>query len=139
MKYKIMALALVAFGLLLMTHAVNAGTTVASWYGSESAGGPTACGYGPYDPSGLSAAHRTLPCGTRLLVRHEGRGVTVTVTDRGPAPWTGHDLDLSEAAASSIGLKEEGTGEVEISEVPSSTSEKLPDTSGDREILHGLR
>jgi rare lipoprotein A len=63
---------------------------------------------------GLTAAHRTLPIGTRLLVSHGGRSVVVRVNDRGPAAWTGRSLDLSRGAASRIGLISSGTGAVQV-------------------------
>lgn len=63
---------------------------------------------------GLTAAHRTLPLGTRLLVSHRGRSVVVRVNDRGPAAWTGRSLDLSRGAASAIGLVSSGTGSVVV-------------------------
>ncbi|WP_424362418.1 septal ring lytic transglycosylase RlpA family protein [Methylocystis parvus] len=62
----------------------------------------------------LTAAHRTLPIGTRLLVSHEGRSVVVRINDRGPAAWTGRSLDLSRGAASRIGLISRGTGAVHV-------------------------
>ncbi len=61
---------------------------------------------------GLTAAHRTLPLGTKLLVTHQGRSVVVRVNDRGPAAWTGRSLDLSRGAATRIGLIANGTGPV---------------------------
>jgi rare lipoprotein A len=63
---------------------------------------------------GLTAAHRTLPLGTRLLVSHRGRSVVVRINDRGPAAWTGRSLDLSRGAASRIGLISAGTGAVHV-------------------------
>jgi rare lipoprotein A len=63
---------------------------------------------------GLTAAHRTLPLGTRLLVSRGGRSVVVRVNDRGPAAWTGRSLDLSRGAASRIGLISSGSGAVRV-------------------------
>lgn len=63
---------------------------------------------------GLTAAHRSLPMGTRLLVSHGGRSVVVRVNDRGPAAWTGRSLDLSRGAASAIGLISSGIGAVRV-------------------------
>jgi rare lipoprotein A len=62
----------------------------------------------------LTAAHRTLPMGTRLLVTHKGRSVVVRINDRGPALWTGRSLDLSRGAAKEIGLIESGVGAVQV-------------------------
>lgn len=63
---------------------------------------------------GLTAAHRTLPLGTRLRVTHGGHSVVVRVNDRGPAAWTGRSLDLSRGAASVLGLISSGTGAVRV-------------------------
>ena len=62
-----------------------------------------ACG-GRFKPHGLTAASRTLPCGTKLTVRnpHNGRSVGVVVNDRGP--YTIAKLDLSLGAAKALGL-----------------------------------
>lgn len=64
-----------------------------------------ACG-GQFNPHGLTAASRTLPCGTKLTVTnpHNGRSVAVTVNDRGP--YTNAKLDLSLGAANALGLKQ---------------------------------
>ena len=75
----------------------------ASWYGDPYHGRPTASGE-IYDMRQLTAAHRTLPLGTRALVTHLGNGRTVEVriNDRGPFVW-GRILDLSRAAAERLG------------------------------------
>lgn len=89
---------------------VSSGQTfsgIASFYGTET-GSLTATGK-RYNPEGLTAAHRTLPFGTRLKVTDEktGRSVVVTVNDRGPY-IAGRVLDLSVGAARAIGLTERG-------------------------------
>ncbi len=81
----------------------------ASYYGSES-GARTASG-ARYNPMGLTAAHRSLPFGTKLKVTHGGRSVVVTVNDRGPF-IRGRVLDLSKGAANAIGLTSRGVGHV---------------------------
>ena len=81
----------------------------ASYYGSES-GSRTASG-ARYNPAGMTAAHRSLPFGTKLKVTHAGRSVVVTVNDRGPFV-RGRVLDLSKGAASAIGLTGRGVGHV---------------------------
>jgi rare lipoprotein A len=53
--------------------------------------------------SAMTAAHRSLPFGTRLRVTHDGRSVVVTINDRGPFV-RGRVLDLSTGAARAIGL-----------------------------------
>ena len=81
----------------------------ASWYGTES-GSRTANGE-HFDGSSLTAAHRTLPFGTKLRVSYRGQSVVVRVNDRGPFKG-GRSLDLAEAAARRIGLKTAGVGKV---------------------------
>ncbi len=81
----------------------------ASYYGSES-GARTASG-ARYNPMGLTAAHRSLPFGTKLKVTHGDRSVVVTVNDRGPF-IRGRVLDLSKGAANAIGLTSRGVGHV---------------------------
>lgn len=81
----------------------------ASWYGAES-GNRTANGE-PFDGSSLTAAHKTLPFGTRLRVTYRGKSVVVRLNDRGPFV-KGRALDLSAAAAHRIGLKSAGVGKV---------------------------
>jgi rare lipoprotein A len=89
----------------------------ASWYGPGFEGKRTASGE-RFDPDALTAAHRTLPFGTRLEVTYPrtGESVVVRINDRGPYAH-GRIIDLSEAAAEEIGLKSRGEGVVEIEEV----------------------
>ncbi len=78
-------------------------TGVASWYGRQHHGKRTASGEA-YDMNGLTAAHRTLPLGTRVRVTNldNGRSVDVRINDRGP--FAGNRLiDLSYAAARRLG------------------------------------
>jgi rare lipoprotein A len=82
---------------------------MASYYGSES-GSRTASGQ-HFNQNALTAAHRTLPFGTRLKVTHGDRSVIVTVNDRGPF-IRGRVLDLSKGAARVIGLTGAGVGRV---------------------------
>jgi rare lipoprotein A len=58
---------------------------------------------------GLSAAHKTLPFGTRVKVTNprNGASTTVTINDRGPFT-RGRDIDLSRGAARAIGLRDVG-------------------------------
>lgn len=81
----------------------------ASYYGNES-GSRTASG-ARFNQNAMTAAHRTLPFGTRLKVTHAGRSVVVTVNDRGPF-IKGRVLDLSTGAARAIGLTGRGVGQV---------------------------
>jgi rare lipoprotein A len=82
----------------------------ASWYGYES-GSRTASG-ARFHPNELTAAHRSLRFGTRLRVSWMRRSVVVTVTDRGPAKWTGRCLDLSKGAAARLGMIRAGVAHV---------------------------
>lgn len=86
----------------------------ASYYGRELAGRPTASGE-RFDPNGLTAAHRTLPLGSRIRVTNprNGQSVVVRVNDRGPFHGN-RILDLSHGAARAIGLAVRGTGRVVI-------------------------
>src|SRR5215470_10635535 len=78
-------------------------TGTASWYGDPHHGRETASGE-IFDKTRLTAAHRTLPFGTRLAVTNldNGRTVEVRVNDRGPF-LAGRLIDLSESAARSLG------------------------------------
>lgn len=85
---------------------------MASYYGYSHAGNMTASGV-PFDPLGFTAAHKTMPLGTPLLVSYGGKSVEVTVNDRGPYV-DGIDIDLSQAAAEAIGLTGPGIAPVEV-------------------------
>ncbi len=82
---------------------------MASYYGNES-GSRTASGQ-RMNASAMTAAHRSLPFGTRLKVTHGDRSVVVTINDRGPFV-RGRVLDLSTGAARAIGLTSRGVGRV---------------------------
>lgn len=85
---------------------------MASYYGYSHAGLPTASGE-PFSPEGYTAAHKTLPFGTQLRVGYGGNSTVVTVNDRGPY-IDGRDIDLSQAAAETIGLTGPGVAPVEV-------------------------
>lgn len=70
-------------------------SSVASWY----SGGATACGG---SATGMGVAHRTLPCGTKVKMRHGNNTVTVTVIDRGPF-ISGREWDLTAEAKNALG------------------------------------
>ena len=82
---------------------------MASFYGNES-GSKTASG-ARFNQNAMTAAHRSLPFGTRLRVTHGGRSVVVTINDRGPF-IRGRVLDLSTGAARAVGLTGAGVGHV---------------------------
>jgi rare lipoprotein A (peptidoglycan hydrolase) len=86
----------------------------ASYYGPGFAGRRTASG-SVFRPEQLTAAHRSLPLGTKVRVTnlHNGRSVLVTITDRGPFT-RGRHIDLSVAAARVIGMLGRGVANVRI-------------------------
>ena len=98
-------------------HLIGSGR--ASYYGAGFAGRPTANGE-RFDPSALTAAHRTLPFGTRVKVTNasNGRSVVVRINDRGPFHG-GRVIDLSREAARQIGLIQQGHGMVQLASVAS--------------------
>ena len=81
----------------------------ASFYGNES-GSRTASGQ-RFNQNAMTAAHRSLPFGTKVRVTHRGQSVVVTINDRGPFV-RGRVLDLSTGAARAIGLTGAGVGKV---------------------------
>lgn len=99
----------------LLTTAGASATTPqcgkASWYEFT---GRTASGEAA-DPNGFTAAHPTLPFGTRAEVENlrNGRTVEVRVNDRGPHNG-GRIIDLSRAAAKAIGIVDDGVGNVRV-------------------------
>lgn len=87
---------------------------MASYYGRELAGNRTASGE-RFNPADLTAAHRTLPLGSKVRVTNPrtGNSVIVRINDRGP--FHGNRLiDLSEAAAREIGIRAAGSGKVDL-------------------------
>ena len=86
----------------------------ASWYGSAFQNRRTASGEA-FDCNKLTAAHRTLPFGTKVRVTalHNGQSVIVTINDRGPH-INNRIIDLSQAAARQIGLESKGVGLVKL-------------------------
>jgi rare lipoprotein A len=85
----------------------------ATYYSDALAGRKTASGE-RYDPTALTAAHRTLPFGTIVEVsRKDGRWVRVRITDRGPFV-KGKTIDLSRAAAKEIDMIKDGVVDVTL-------------------------
>ena len=87
---------------------------LASWYGGKFHGRRTASGE-VYDMYQLTAAHKTLPLGTSVIVTHikNGKSVEVTINDRGPFV-RGRIIDLSYAAAQALKMVEEGVVKVRV-------------------------
>ncbi len=77
----------------------------ASWYGG---GGELACG-GELTSATMGVANKTLPCGTEVTLRYDGRTVRVAVIDRGPYV-PGREFDLTEATKQALGFG--GVGDV---------------------------
>lgn len=79
------------------------------WQGQRVASG------GRFNPNAMTAAHRTLPFGTKVRVtnRNNGRSVTVTINDRGPF-IKGRVIDLSKGAAGVIGMHGSGLAPVSL-------------------------
>ncbi|MEM6821847.1 MAG: septal ring lytic transglycosylase RlpA family protein [Verrucomicrobiota bacterium] len=96
------------------TEPTPEGLWTASWYGEPFHGRKTASGE-VYNMHGKTAAHKTLPMGSRLRVTNpkNGRSTIVTINDRGPFV-KGRDLDLSYGAAKQIDMIQEGVIPVEV-------------------------
>jgi rare lipoprotein A len=94
------------------------GTGVASYYGRAFAGRRTASGE-IFNPAELTAAHRSLPFGSRVRVTNprNGRAVVVRINDRGPFT-RGRVINLSHAAAREIGMIRSGTAQVVLELIP---------------------
>lgn len=99
--------------LLLAAAPAGAGCT-ASFYGAgERLNRHTANGE-RFQPMALTAAHRSLPFGTKVRVSHGERYVVVRINDRGPAKWTGRCIDLSKGAAKALGITRKGIARVKL-------------------------
>ncbi len=87
----------------------------ASFYGNQPGeGGPLTANGERYNPGGYTAAHKTLPFGTKVRVTgSNGRSVVVRINDRGPF-IPGRTIDLSVGAARAIGLINTGVGTVRM-------------------------
>jgi rare lipoprotein A len=88
----------------------------ASFYGNQPGeGGPLTANGERYNPGGLTAAHKTLPFGTKVRVTNAntGRSVVVRINDRGPF-IRGRIIDLSVGAARAIGLTSSGVAPVRM-------------------------
>jgi rare lipoprotein A len=92
---------------------------IASWYGAPYHGQRSASGE-IYDQEKLTAAHRTLPFGTRVRVHRAGReeSVVVRINDRGPFVKS-RIIDLSRAAAVRLGMTDRGVAPVIVEVVAS--------------------
>jgi len=89
-------------------------TGKASYYGDDFNGKKTANGQ-TFNKNALTAAHKTLPFGTVVTVTNlsNGKSVQVTINDRGPYA-KGRIIDLSEKAAASIDMLDQGVAQVKL-------------------------
>lgn len=87
---------------------------MASWYGPGFHGKTTASGK-RYDMNAMTAAHKTLPFGTRVRVTNleNDRSVTLTINDRGPFV-KGRIIDVSRKASEKLGFKTKGKARVRV-------------------------
>lgn len=136
-KYRLTGIAMAVSALVVTSIDASAGTsaagrsgvgqavravadqiTVASWYGWGFARRPTASGE-PFNPMALTAAHRTLPLGTRVRVTNlrNGRSVVLRINDRGPY-HKGRGIDLSREAAHRLRMVDQGLARVRIERLP---------------------
>lgn len=114
---------------------------LASHYGKEFQGKKTASGE-RFSPTDMTAAHRKLPLGTKVMVENMEtcEKIEVKITDRGPyADPKRRIIDLSRAAANSIGLVEQGVGSVRVTvtEQPAKAQKTSPDEETFFEIQVG--
>ena len=106
---------------------VRAETGVASYYAHAFDGQRTASG-AVYDERGLTAAHRTLPFGSRVRVTNlaNHRSVVVTITDRGPHRHS-RVIDVSHRAAEELGFVRAGTARVRLEVLSLEAAKVSPD------------
>ena len=102
---------------------VKAQSGIASVYGTES--GKTASGEAAR-PTGLTAAHRTLPLGSRVRVtnKNNGRSVVVRINDRGPF-IRGRVIDLTRGAARELGMIDSGVADVRVTVIDAADGKQL--------------
>lgn len=116
-----------ASGLLLAAALpVTAAEGIASFYGREEHGGPTASGE-RFDMHAMTAAHRTARLGSHMRVTNlkNGRSVVVRINDRGPFV-KGRIIDLSRAAATELGFVSSGLTRVSLETVEAGASGSAP-------------
>jgi rare lipoprotein A len=106
-------------GLLLALLTTSADAEIASVYYE----GPRVATGARFDPKALTVAHRTLPFGTRLILRHGGSRCEVRVNDRGPFV-RGRQFDLTPAVAKALRLG--GLGRVVVEPFPPLPRERPP-------------
>lgn len=101
-------------------------TGKASWYGSKYHGKKTSSGE-RYNKNKMTAAHNTLPFGTKVKVTNlsNDESVIVRINDRGP--YVGHRIiDVSEVAARKLGIHKQGVGRVQVEVLPENYNPQNP-------------
>ncbi|MEO5805844.1 septal ring lytic transglycosylase RlpA family protein [Devosia sp.] len=113
----ITATAIAATLLSVSTATVYAQCGGASWYGPGFNGKKAASGQ-TFNENAMTAAHRSLPFGTKLQVTDQrtGKTIQVTINDRGPF-HSGRIIDLSKGAATALGFRGRGTTSVCIERI----------------------
>jgi rare lipoprotein A len=141
MRANIVAMGVIGAALLLPELAQADQVGHASWYALHSR---TASGE-MMNPSEMTAAHRSLPFGTKVLVENltNGHSVVVRINDRGPFIG-GRIIDVSKAAASALGMLGSGTARVKVSssaggspKSPSDSPVKVASASGSKSAKMG--
>jgi len=133
-RAKMIAVGLMGAAIMLPLNAAMADQVGhASWYAltSQTASGER------MNPNELTAAHRSLPFGTRVLVENlsNGRSVVVRINDRGPFIG-GRVIDLSKAAAAHIGMIGSGTAKVRITKASGGALEALGESRAKRKAFN---
>jgi len=102
------------FAVLLQTRAAPTEIKgIASWYGEELRGRPTASGE-PFNPDDMTCAMWDVPFGTIVTVTLGNKSIKVRVNDRGPAKRLGRKIDLSKAAFAKLTSLEAGLVKVKL-------------------------
>lgn len=107
----IKVIVVVLMSLLLTTLTANAQCGISSWYGgSDGLNGKKTASGEIFNSNSMTAAHKTLPFGTKVKVKSQktGKSVVVRINDRGPF-HKGRIIDLSKAAANKLGIIKSGT------------------------------
>ena len=103
---------------------------VASWYGPGFNGHRTSTGE-RFNQNAMTAASKTLPLGSHVVVRNpsNGKSVVVRINDRGPRS-RGRTMDLSKRAAQKLGITGKGVARVEVTPVPPERDDSAPAPAG---------
>jgi rare lipoprotein A len=88
-----------------------------------------------FDPDAMTAASKTLPIGSRVIVTNpeNGKSVTVRINDRGPHV-RGRSLDLSRRAAEELGITEKGVARLKIQRVDSKSARSTTADAGEESV-----